>query len=79
MRNDTEPEGRHFQAIVQAAVGQLKRGLWILAEAYADARTDPLAANTMADAARDPIRQGRLLLAQANGEIAGIVKLSPNC
>jgi len=79
MNNDTAPEGRHFQSLVREAAGQFNRGLWILTEAYADARADPLTANTLADAARDPIRQGRLLLAQANREIAGIVKLSPNC
>jgi hypothetical protein len=80
INHDTQPpEGRRFRSIMHEAAGQLNRGLWMLTEAYVDARTNPLAANAAAGAARDPIRQGRLLLAQAGREIAGIVTLSPNC
>lgn len=74
------PEGRAFLAATKQSIARFDTGAQLLAAAYTDAGTlETRAALLISTRARESMRQGRLLLDQANQDIAGLKTFSTNC
>lgn len=74
------PEGRAFLAATRRAADRFNTGAQVLAQAYNDAAAlNTRAALTVAAAGREWMRQGRVLLDQANADLAGLKTYSTNC
>lgn len=74
------PEGSAFHAAIEATVQRFETGAHMLVQAYIDALNgDTITADAIAMGARNWMREGRVMLGEAETAIAALATFSPNC